>query len=355
MSNKKKFFPAIPVILVFTILYIILAARPLSKEYQFEPEWTVNIQIPVSEPDEEELFAFKLGKNMGYFDRHGHITNRVSNFEKSSISDCHYGVYGQSSTSSVFMNTDGSEAGIIKEAGFPYFYEDQVYLFLPGGASFSKCDETGNIIWTYEGVAPITAFSAKTNYTAIGLADGVVKIFDNTNGNMILEYSPGGSDFPVILGLDISDDGSYIASVSGQNTQRFVLVKKENTQVKVIAHEFLPDGMNTQALVKFSKDQKSVIYNFYKGIGIADVESGKTKHQKINSHLISCSENGELTWLLGKEGNTYTVIYLKENKNLGGSFSFDADYAFIRSIEDSLFVGKNNTISKIKIISKQVQ
>ena len=45
----------------------------------------------------------------------------------------------------VFYNADGSKAGVIEASGFPYFEGDLVYVFLPGGCSFSKCTEDGSI------------------------------------------------------------------------------------------------------------------------------------------------------------------------------------------------------------------
>ena len=47
---------------VFTLLYIIFAATPLSKEYQFEPTWNLNLAAPVSQniDDNATISSFSL-------------------------------------------------------------------------------------------------------------------------------------------------------------------------------------------------------------------------------------------------------------------------------------------------------
>ena len=53
--------------------------------------------------------------------------------------------------------------------------------------------------------------------------------------------------------------------------------------------------------------------------------------------------------MLGKKNNTYTVYIIEKTNSLEGSFSFKADSAFIHVQDDNLFVGKDYTISKIKV------
>ena len=134
--------------------------------------------------------------------------------------------------------------------------------------SFSKCKDDGQIDWTYEGIMPITAFSSNKNYTAAGFADGSISIFNNEDGSISSSFAPGGSDYPVILGIDISQDGQYVASISGHGQQRFVLSHKEENQQKIIYHTFLTSDSPYQTLVYFSKDGKRVLYNYQNKLGI---------------------------------------------------------------------------------------
>jgi len=353
MKNKKITFAVLFVIL-FTILYLIFATRPLGKEYHFEPEWETSILSPTEVPDTEKEFFFKLSNKAGYFDEHGHITHIVSipAGHKASVSETYYSVYPTNAENTDFYTKAGIKAGTIPEAGFPFFKNDNIFIFLPGGCSVSKCDAEGTPVWTYDGVMPITAFAVKNTSTAIGFADGIIKVFNTQTGEMTLEYAPGGSDNAVILGLDITDDGNYIASVSGQDRQRFVLAHKENTQVKIIHHNYLQENYSAQCVIHFTNDEKTVMYNYKNGIGIFDLETEKSTKIKTDSRIISVEESDNLVFFLGKKEKNYTVYLIEKSNSLGGSFSFTAESAFIRSDKENLYVGKNNSLSKINITKK---
>ena len=60
-------------------------------------------------------------------------------------------------------------------------------------------------------------------------------------------------------------------------------------------------------------------------------------------------ETDDLFFLLGKKDNTYTVYIIERTNVLEGSFSFEADSAFIKTCDNYLFTGKDDTISRITI------
>ncbi|MCF0241001.1 MAG: hypothetical protein HUK25_00090, partial [Treponema sp.] len=179
-----------------------------------------------------------------------------------------------------------------------------------------------------------------------------VKVFDNESGKVAVEYAPGGSDYGVILGIDISEDGQYIATVSGHDNQRFVLAKKENTQVRILFHEFLPNGLSVQQDIHFTKDGKSVFYNFNGGVGILNIEDAVNTRLDIPARVISIEESDDLVFILGKNKNEYTVYICEKTNSIAGSFSFTADTAFIKAFGNKLYIGKDNSISKINITKK---
>ena len=352
--NNKKITLTLVLALSFTVLYLLFAIKPLGKEYHFEPEWETSILSPLGLPDSDKIQFFKLSNKTGYFDEHGHIIQieSIPEGHKASISEKYYSVYPLNADKSDFYNKEGIKCGTISESGFPFFVKDRVFVFLPGGTGISRCDDTGKVLWTYDGIIPITAFSSKEASTAIGFADGNIKVFNTMTGEMILEYAPGGSDYPVILGLDITEDGNYIASISGQSRQRFVLAHKENTQVKIIHHKFIPENYSTQCLVHFTNDENTVFYNYKNGIGIFNLDTEKDTSIKIKSRILSIEESENLVFFMGKDKNKYTVYIVEKSNSLAGNFSFTAESAFIRADNDNLFVGKNNSLSKINISKK---
>lgn len=351
MKNKKNIGLGIFLALLISIVYIALAAKPLTKEFNFTPVWKINTSNPVLSQNNEnkEQKHFHLGQTLGYFDEDGNISYIQTFPAKVSISDSFFATYDSNARDTVFYNNKGEEAGVIHEDGFPFFTGNQIFIFLPGGNSFSKCDETGKVLWTFEGTFPITAFSAKEKYTAVGLSNGKIKILNNETGNLEIDFAPGGSDYPVILGLDISDDGMYVASISGHNHQRFVLSKREEKQQKIIYHKFFDEDSPYRTTVHFCKNAKRVFYNYPGGIGIFNIEEKSEKFIKAKDKILTIEESNDFVLLLGKDKGTYTLYVIDEMNTLEGSFSFKADSAFINADEKDIYLGKNNTISRISV------
>ncbi len=355
MKTKKYMGLFICLGIIISIIYIILAVKPLSHEYQFTPVWKISTANPVvnrspaATKDQRATMYFHLGQTLGYFDEDGSISLYETFPSKVSISDFYYATYNSAASNTEFFRSNGEKAGIIETAGFPYFVDELVYVFLPGGNSFSKCSSSGRILWTFEGTFPITAFAAKNQFTAVGLANGNIKVLDNATGTTVTEFAPGGSDYPVILGLDISDDGQYIASVSGHNHQRFVLSHREENQQKIIYHKFFDNDSPLRTVVRFCNDGKRVFYNYHDGLGIYNLEDKSEKTIPLKNKIISVEESKDFVILLGKDKSNYTVSVIDNTNTLEGSFSFKAESAFIKARGNEIYLGKDSSISRMTV------
>ncbi|MCR5606903.1 MAG: PQQ-like beta-propeller repeat protein, partial [Treponema sp.] len=259
---------------IFALLYIFLAVRPLGTELYFTPMWTTDIAHTQVSSSTAAGIPFKLGKNIGYFTEDGNIISNTSFDYKASISSDYYAIFNENATNIPFFNKSGEQVGILKDSGFPYFEDNRIYMFLPGGNSFAQYDSEGKRKWIYEGTSPVLAFSSSEAGTIAGFADGTLVTFDN-NGNIDQNFIPGGSDYPVILGADISDSGEYLACISGQNRQRFILAKKDKGHSKIIYHEYLAKNQTKQVLVHFDKSGDTVYFNYNSGLGIVGTKSLK--------------------------------------------------------------------------------
>jgi len=339
---------------VFAVLYLIFAALPLSKELEFTPQWTIHIEnTPSSVTDEDfnEAISFKLGQNLGYFTEDGRILKNISFPYKAAVSSNHYATYLTNSQSIKLYEPKGTETGTIQQKGFPYIQDDNIYVFLPGGSSFSKCDDSGEVKWTYEAYAPVTAFSTTDKECAAGLADGSVIVLDE-NGKKSYEFIPGGSRYPVILGTALSPSGNFIATLSGRDRQRFCLAHNDKGHVKVLYHDYLSTETTQQVLIKFSRNEKFVFYDYEGGVAVVDTQNLHCSHIPLDGHILAIKEveESDVFFILSKKGGTYTVSAIEPFDNWAGSFSFKADNAFIQVKGQYLFVGKDTDISKIKVI-----
>ena len=353
MKTKKNIAFYVFLSILFCIIYVTFAARPLNTEYQFMPAWKIDTSTQaVSAPvPGDDALSFHLGQTIGYFTKDGRLTSVTTFPFKASISNSYFTSYTAENSSVKFYTPDGATAGTITESGFPFFVEDRIYVFLPGGSSFVRCNSDGSQKWQYGGTVPITAFNSSKAGCIAGFADGTVKEL-SPKGEVVQDFSPGGSDYPVILGAALSSDGLSVATVSGQSLQRFVLAKRDGPQTKILFHEFVGENDPHQRLVQFSRDDKTVWYNFKDGLGVVDAAGRKHAHIAVKGQALSLQEAGNIVFLLTKDGTEYTVYAIEKFDTLCGLFSFNAHSAFIRTDGDNLFVGRDTTISRITLVKK---
>lgn len=354
MKKNNVTVKIIIAMVIFCLLYILLAFQTLSTEFHLTPEWTIDIASAEATNTTEELIPFRLGQNIGYFTETGVVAAHIPYPFKATISDKFYATYGTDSSSVDFYSATGEMAGTIDAAGYPFFDSSRIFIMLPGGNAFAKCSDNGALEWKFESYAPITAFSSSENGTVVGLADGAVISFDN-DGRQTQNFSPDGSGVPVILGAAISQDGKTLALVSGQNQQRFVVVQKnDDGPSKVIFHEYLEKDFNSQVYVKFDGDGKTIYYNYNGGLGIVNLEKLTSKHVPLDGRIIQIEAIGD-SWLnavLSKKNGTYTVTVIEPEDHPIAQFSFDSECAFIQTKGDKLFVGKDSKISCLKVSRK---
>ena len=354
MKTKNHIGIYILLAVLFILGYVFLAAKPLGKEYHFTPEWKKSISVPPAEtvPSNTQLIDFKLGRSIGYFTADGLITTSKSYPAKASVSSSYYAIYNTEDKEIPIYGKDNQEKGKFSVPGYPFFEDDRIFVFMPGGASFAKCTEDGSVSWINENTVPLTAFSSKSKYTAAGYADGTIRLIDNDTGIEKSNFAPGGSDYKVIFGLDISSDGSYIASLSGHNKLRFVLTKNDGNQPKIIYHKYLDSDLNTRTVIRFCDNDSHIIYNYNGYLGIYNIAKEKDTQIKIDKEVLSIHETDTLFFVLGKKDKEYTVYIIEKTDTLEGSFSFTADAAFIKASGNSLYVGQDNFISKLKVSKK---
>lgn len=353
MKTKKKLSFYVLLSFIFCIFYIILAAKPLNTEYEFSPVWKIDISSPQNKEfaETDKLLHFKLGQNMGYFTEDGAITDSISYPYKSSISESCYTFYNANNSDAAVYAPHGEKLCTINESGFLKIYGGLIFNFLPGGTAFSVYDMNGAKLWDYGGTVPITAFASSDGGTVAGFADGSIRVF-KTDGTVRQHFTPGGSDIPVILGAAISPGGDYIAVVSGQKRQRFVLAKIEDAKTKVVMHEFIGESDASQRLVKFSADGSAVYYNSKDMLSAVRIADGYSVHLKIYGQAINMQESNGCIFILTKDKNKYTVYTVEKFSSLLGHFSFEADTAFILAEKNRLYVGRNTSISCISVDKK---
>lgn len=346
--SKKSAFAIVAI--SFCLLYIVFAIKPIDKEYQLNPEWKIDVANPqiTTNPISEKKLYFKLGQSMGYFTPDGEVTRFISFPYKASINESGYVSYSENNSNATVFSPDGKELCTLKQSGFPYLSKNKIFIFQPGGTSFLMCDNEGNTKWNYSGISPISAFNTSENAVAAGFADGTICEFD-LDGKLINKFAPTGSNYQGIYGIAVSNDGKLIAAISGMDRQRFLVFSIEGRNSKIIYHSYIDDEIPLQEVVYFSNDNKNVLYNHGRHISIFDIPSKKEVDIYINGHVLKIIENEKNFFVLSKNKDIFSVHIIEKFATLTGSFSFKAKHAFIETLDDNLYVGRDTQISCIKI------
>ena len=225
MKERNKHLLRCLACLAVAIIYFFLSYTPLHTELHLRPEWTCDITKTPEPAGQEALLPFKLGKKGGYFTHSGKIAAITDIPYKASFSKDFYALYEENAKNILVSKPNGQEAFTIHGAGFPFIQNDRVFLFAPGGSAFSFVNKaSGEVESTWEYSAPITAFNSSSKGSVAGYADGQLAVFDQY-GRKTTELIPGGSDYQVVLGADISESGKMFACVCGLDPQRFVLYR----------------------------------------------------------------------------------------------------------------------------------
>lgn len=324
----------------------------MQTELQLTPEWTSDIDKTPEAQTNEALLPFRLGNKGGYFTHSGKIAFLTQIPYKAVFSKNFYALYDRNAEDTPIFTPTGQVKCRLQGAGFPFIQQDRLFLFAPGGSTVAFANTVdGNTNVRYENSAPITAFNSSEGGSSVGYADGQFIIF-NKYGSKQIDLFPGGSDKPIVLGADISKSGKMFACVSGLEPQRFVLYKDEGNYEKIIFHEFLRKNLSRQFYVHFSDNDKFVYFDAGDALEIVNTETCKRQAIPLSGSVLDIQESpvGESVFALSRRGqNFYTVTILENWTKKSGEFSFEADAAFILTDGNSLYVGRDNRISKIAI------
>ncbi|NLM00713.1 MAG: hypothetical protein GX220_04590 [Treponema sp.] len=374
MNMKKKIVFFITFGIFFLVIYLCLATLNMKEELQLSPKWTVDLleDLSTMQKDEtgvfqlvnseifldEQLIPFKLGQNFGYFTQEGKVASFQTFPFKVSISSSFFTIFSNDSVIHTIFKKNGKEQCKIFSSGFPFIEDERIYIFAPGGSIVSSFNIEGKQNWRYESYVPIVAFRSSEGACVVGLADGSLLHFKNDQTEPTF-FVPGGSNYQIILGADVSKSGELVACVSGLEKQRFVVSRILDGQSKILFHEYLTGELTEQTFVKFAyahSDLEAVVFfQHADGLGIFSLEELKIHNINLEGKILSVafSPQKKYVFVLSKiDENTFSIYMINNYYQLVGSVRFDAEYAFLHTQNNSLYIGKNFSISRFDLMIK---
>ena len=343
--------------IIFLLVYLLLAAIPMGRDFYFEPTWVRSLpenpdqQIPADQNlSTIGAESFVLGNSFGYFSGEGTLAFTGSTDKHVAISPLGWAVYPHDAEETIItMTADGSHI-TIPEPGYVHLQRDRIYLFHPGGNRVTKYAPSGTPLWTRAHSAPITAFNSSASGTVLGYADGNLSAID-PDGTTLCSFWPGGSDHEIILGTAMSEDGSLIACVSGIDRQRFIVAQRMSNQYRIVYHCYLDGNLRRQVYVNFEESGQHVFFETATGLGVFDSTTMDSRVIPVPGRIIATGsgQGYPVFTVLTQHDNRFTLSALEHPDHLVARTEFSGQHAFLRQEGTVVYLGIDNRISRIDI------
>lgn len=356
-------------LIIILVIYIFAAAVPMQQNVYLMPDWAEPIKItqndkPYTEentPSSEELkkkfsekkpLAFFLGNVFGYFTEDGEILRAERADERFSISSSFWTRYSTKALfADIYKPQDFDTPFLrINEPGYVYIDKDRIFLFEPDGSSLCRYDAEGKKLWRQIHTSPITAFKSSKEGCVIGYSDGLLVCLDS-GGNTLFSFYPGGSDYQVIMGAAISEDGKQVLCLCGLNKQRVVLINILDRRQKIVFHSYFEKNLRRQAFASFDEAGRFAVFESAEGIGIIDCKSLKLSLIKEEGLIIGLGfqNKKELITILLQKEKECSLILIDPPNFIIGKTKFNSKNAFLIQKENKIYICTDDKISSLEI------
>lgn len=344
--------------LVF-VVYFFVASIPTEEALSLAPGWRSSLSVGTGAAGttDTRLYPFSIAGRFGYYRADGELLLLGDDDGTVELSDEAWTSKGSDGVSTV-RAPDGEVLYSFTGEGLPFFLEGRAYLVSPQQNALTAFDRNGAALWTRAFSAPITCVDARAALVAVGLLDGSLELLGAETGTKRFSFAPGGSKYPVIVGIRLSDSGRRIATVSGIGPQRFLLLEESNGTYKVIHHEYLESAFRRPVLMAFLEDDRYVAFEARDGIAVHDTSSGGTARIPQAGRLLSIANDQ-------RDGKLFALFEEEEGRLLLGvtlpsSVFFKARTeetmpnkdGFLQRIGDRLIVGSPSAIAALDILRR---
>ncbi|WP_304221626.1 hypothetical protein [Gracilinema caldarium] len=351
---KKKLYIFIGSAFATSLIYLMVAAKPISPEFTLKTLWTLNLddtspRTAQSETIKEAPIPFVLGNLYGYISPDGALIDKRSLQQNHliSITPKLVSVINPIPDTITIESPASHTAILVKDAsGYPFLVQDRIFLIGKDQDSISFISDSGTVRWNYCVSSPITALACNVGNILIGTLDGNLYLL-NSEGELIYTFQPGGSRLSIILGVALASDSSKIALISGIDKQRFILLGKAGQTYKVIHHQFLNTDYRRQVIIKFAQNNQYVLFEGKANLSVFDGLKKRMYEIPIDKPIqaIEAIEKTNKVFVMAGAENQKQLIALSlPNKKLLTS-SFVSPESFIYSYADQLILGSGSVIT----------
>ncbi|MBI9105103.1 MAG: hypothetical protein JEZ04_00070 [Spirochaetales bacterium] len=332
--------------------YILFFPVVLQKELVFIPSWAV--EIAAGAPGSSEIMGpkipFKLDDRLGYFSRSGELGLTAEIDYEAVVSDNYFINYSSLSQNLVLQNSSGEILGNIVTEGLPFLLNGRSFIISPDRLTVTEHEE-GKILWSVTPGSMITSIDCNSSETLIGLMNGKVFLY-NRAGEKLFSFFSTDSRYSIVYACALSDDGRYMAVVTGLYPQQLICFESRNELITVILRKDLDVPFRRNLYLDYSSDGKLLYLEAPEGLDVIN-STGIPKESIRFNGIVTASELGgvsELSYLhVVNEGNSILRIFRPDVGPIA-EFQLPSGGLYFNPDERCVYLGWNGIIVRYDLI-----
>lgn len=355
MMKDKRPRPLMLVILICLVGFVVFLAfpEPLAAEISMEPQWYMHFSNPVisDQADPSTAYAFRSKGHFGYFYSDASFLRLNSLQGGAALSDSAWLSWNAGDTSGpVLISREGQTLAALPAGHVPFFHDSSLFSLSPDFLELQRYDESGKFLWSYVLPAHVSAFDHGSSLTAVGMLDGSIEVID-ANGRHALRFLPGGSRLEAIFGLAVSDDGMYLACLSGLDPQRLVVLGKGEGGYRVVSHRYLETSFRTPSSVAILEADPYVLYRDAGGIGVSALDGSFSGLLPADAETFTVhrAHHHGLYYIVARQGASAELLSFKPPARLLGRTALPEGAVFVRMDGDTLYFATDQGLARISV------
>ncbi|MDC7232372.1 MAG: hypothetical protein PQJ58_04015 [Spirochaetales bacterium] len=346
--NKTLFLPLI--LLIFSLYYFVFP-----REGSPETVWTAVYCEPFADIDHtppplQDTIVINQGEYKAVLGPDA-SQNYISPRGFRGYLSAEHALYRDKGT--LYLKEFGSASfGITENGASPYVYKDRFFAVDYGSAFIEEYDSSGSILWTWKGLAPVTAITWNDSYTGIGSLDGTVRLVNRKGEVTGYPAFPDTGDH-IVYGVALSDDSDRLAVISGLKEQYLRVFSLSDAPVLLDTVKL--ESQYRRPVKMFYSPDSSFLWVEQEGGLLQYNDDGSTLFLPVSGQFLTMNYDREQRLLyllsqdLNKEGQPayFMLCYSPEGTLV---FISDSDfYPFAFHLNgDSLLYSMNNDILLLK-------
>jgi hypothetical protein len=343
------------VLILCVLAYFFIGAEPLSKEYLARPTLRTALQPVAASGSLPAVYGFSKGNWYGFITGNGDLALGAKTPGGAVVSDWAYVTSlagAEPGGLRELRGPDGKLLGSLR-GGSPFFSNGRLFSASMDGTALSGHGRDGSVAWTHGFPSQVSAFAANDELVLGGTVDGWLEAV-NAKGDRVLRFAPGGSRLPVILGVGISPSSSWIAMLSGLDSQRLVVLGRGKSDYRVVSHRYLESSYREPVKVAVLGDDRHVLYRQPDGVGVWEV-SGKTSDilpVKADDFDVYYHPVKGLAYLVSRYAGTSEIVVFRPPAKLLGRIDLGKGMDVVRIDGATVYLASPAAIARLDFIEE---